>query len=96
MAEKEAKESKKDIKTIVEKAKEQLVGLTGFSSPSGIGIKKKNGGWTITIELVQKQSIPEGMDVLGIYEVETDQAGNISGYERKKIKRRQDATEEGE
>lgn len=78
------------IKEIIEKTKQELVELTGFSSPSGVGAKKKNGGWVVTIQIMEKKSIPEGMDVLGVYEVETDREGNISGYERKEIRRRGD------
>lgn len=78
--------------TIIEKAKKGLAGLTGFSSPSGIGAKKKDGGWAVTIEILEKKSIPDGMDVMGIYEVETDQEGDIVSYERKEVRRRGDVT----
>ena len=84
------------IKEIIEKAKKELVEVTGFSSPSAIGFKKKDGGWVVTIQIVEKQSIPEGMDVLGIYEVETDNEGNILGYKRTEIRRRGDITEKEE
>jgi len=84
------------IINIIEKAKKELVGLTGFSSPSGIGAKKKDGGWVVTIQIMEKKSIPDGMDVLGIYEVETDQEGNILGYQRKEIRRRSDVAGEKE
>lgn len=87
----EAKKSA-DIKNIIENAKAQLAELTGFTSPSGIGAKKKDGGWLVTVQIKEKQSIPEGMDVLGIYEVETDNKGDISGYERKEIRRRSDVS----
>jgi len=87
-----------NIKNIIEKAKKELAELTGFSSPSGIGAKKKDGGWVVTIEIKEKQSIPEGMDILGVYEVETDREGSLLGYERKEIRRRSDVMgkEEGE
>jgi len=87
-----------NIKDIIEKAKKELAELTGFSSPSGIGAKKKNGGWVVTIQIIEKKSIPDGMDVLGIYEVETDREGNLLGYERKEIRKRSDVMgrEEGE
>jgi len=78
------------ITEIIQKAKKGLVELTGFSSPSGIGAKKKDGGWAVTIQIMEKKSIPDGMDILGIYEVETDQEGNILNYERKEIRRRSD------
>jgi len=84
------------ITEIIQKAKKGLVELTGFSSPSGIGAKKKDGGWVVTIQIMEKKSIPDGMDVLGIYEVEIDQEGNILGYQRKGMRRRSDVTGEKE
>jgi len=72
------------------------VELTGFSSPSGIGAKKKDGGWVVTIQIMEKKSIPEGMDILGVYDVETDSEGNIVDYERKEIRRRGDVKEKEE
>ena len=85
-----------EFKNIIEKAKKDLVELTGFSSPSGIGAKKKDGGWVVTIQIMEKKSIPEGMDILGVYEVETDHEGNILSYKRKETRRRADVTEEKE
>ncbi len=84
------------IKEIIEKAKKELVEVTGLTSPSAIGFKKKDGGWLITIQLMEKKSIPDGMDVLGVYEVETDNEGDILAYERKEIRRRADTKEREE
>lgn len=81
------------IREITEKAKKELVALSGFTSPSAVGFKKKGEGWLVTIQITEKKSIPEGMDVLGVYEVEADQKGNILGYERKEIRRRGDVAE---
>lgn len=85
-----AEVKKPSIKEIIEKVKKELADLTGFSSPSGVGAKGKDGGWIVTIQIMEKKSIPEGMDVLGIYEVATDSEGAILGYERKEIRRRGD------
>lgn len=86
------------IKDAGEKAKKELADLTGFRSPSLVGVKKtgKGSGWTFGIEVVEKKSIPDGMDVIGFYEVETDANGGISTYERKSTRRRIDnVSEEG-
>lgn len=75
---------------VIEQAKKQLVNLTGFTSPAGIGLKKEKGGWTVVIQIVEKKSIPEGMDVLGIYDVCLDGKGNLLGYRRKALRKRGD------
>ena len=83
------------MKEIAEKAKKEVADLTGFKSPSLVGVKKEGGGWVLSIELVEKNSIPEGMDILGLYEVKTDAGGDVTGYERKSSRRRTDTIGEG-
>ena len=80
------------IKDAGEKAKKELADLTGFRSPSLVGVRKngKVGGWLFEIEVVEKKSIPEGMDIIGFYEVETDSSGGIATYERKSTRKRMD------
>ena len=78
------------MKELAEKAKRELVNLTGFSDPNAVGAKKENNEWLLTIEVVEKKSIPEGMDILGNYEVRMDQNGNILNYERTDLRKRID------
>jgi len=77
-------------KEITEKAKKELVSLTEFKSPNAIGVKKEGNEWVIMIELIEKESIPDGMDVLGTYEVHTDQSGGILNYKRVDLRKRVD------
>lgn len=77
-------------KEIIEKAKKELVSLTEFKSPNAIGVKKEGNEWVITIELIEKESIPDGMDILGTYAVRTDQGGCILNYKRTELRKRVD------
>ncbi|MDP2648074.1 MAG: gas vesicle protein GvpO [Candidatus Yanofskybacteria bacterium] len=77
-------------KDILEKAKEELADLTGFKSPSAIGFKKEGNELIATIEVIEKESIPDGMDVLGTYEVRVGDSGKIIGYERIGLRKRVD------
>jgi len=77
-------------KDIIEKAKKELVSLTEFKSPNAIGVKKEGNEWVIMIELIEKESIPDGMDVLGTYEVHADQNGGILNYKRVNLRKRVD------
>ena len=56
--------------------------FNGFKFPAAVGFKEEESGLVVTIEVVEKESIPDGMDVLGIYEVRVDKSGSILGYER--------------
>jgi len=79
-----------ETKELIAKAKTQLADLTGFKSPAGIGLKKEKDGWVVTIEIVEKNSIPDGMDILGTYDVRLDLKGNVLNYERKELRKRMD------
>lgn len=79
-------------KDLIEKAKKELLNLTGFKSPSAIGFKKEGKEWVVTIEIVEKESIPDGMDVLGTYDVRVSQSGAIMDYKRVDLRKRVDTT----
>ena len=77
-------------KDILEKAKKELADLTGFKSPSAVGFKKEGDELIATIEVIEKESIPDGMDVLGTYDVRVDEGGKIISYERIDLRKRID------
>ncbi len=77
-------------KEIIEKVKKQLADLTGFKEPAGVGLKKEGAGQVVTVEVIEKKSIPDGMDVLGTYEVHLDAKGDLISYERKELRKRMD------
>lgn len=60
----------------------ELVGVRGLS--------QDDGKWHVTVELVEKKSIPDGLDLLGGYEVIIDEEGKVTGFERKTLRRRGD------
>ena len=77
-------------KELIEKAKKQLAELTGFKEPAGVGLRKEKEGWVVTIEIIEKKSIPEGMDIIGTYEVQVDGKGEILGYEKIAMRKKMD------
>lgn len=79
-------------KEISEKAKRELSALTGFKSPAVIGISREGKDWRVTVEVVEKASIPAGFDVLGIYAVRMDAGGELVGYERERMRKRMETT----
>lgn len=77
-------------KELIEKAKKQLADLTGFKEPAGVGFKKEKAGWVVICEIVEKKSIPDGMDVVGTYEVLLDEKGDVVGYEKTAMRKKMD------
>jgi len=83
-----------DIKDIVENAKKKLVELTGFTSPSAIGVNKEGETWQVIIEITEKPSAASNLEVLGIYEVCLDVNGNLLSYKRENMRKRGDIQRE--
>jgi len=78
----------KDIGTLIEQARKELSKLIGLKASSTIGATKDEKGWHISIEMVEKQSIPDQMDILATYEVLFDEEGNVLNFERKEMRKR--------
>jgi len=79
---------------VAEVAQKELAKLTKLE-PSGVrGVSKDEEGWHVTVEMVEKKSIPDGMDLLALYEVILDEEGNVLKFERGKLRKRGDTGEE--
>lgn len=85
----------KDVGTLIGQAREQLSNLTGLKASSTVGAIKDEKGWHISIEMLEKQSIPDQMDVLAIYEALFDEEGNLLGFERKGMRKRMETEAKG-
>ncbi|MCL6578979.1 MAG: gas vesicle protein [Candidatus Bathyarchaeota archaeon] len=78
------------MQEIIRKVKDEIPKLVNLKLNSVVGIVKTEDGWKVTVEMVEKESIPSSMDLLGIYEVAVDREGNILGLERKGLRKRID------
>ncbi len=79
-------------KDILERAKKELTDLTGFKSPSAVGFKNEGTELVVTIEVLEKESIPDGMDIIGTYEVRVDENGRMISYKRTDLRKRVDTS----
>ena len=83
-----------DVSEIAERAREELVKMTKLQLSGVIGTAREDKGWVVTIEMVEKKSIPDSMDVLGTYEVKLNDQGQIADFQRIKLRKRGETTEE--
>src|SRR5262245_13575763 len=67
---------------LIARAKEQLRMLTGYGVDSVSGFTTSEGGWHLSVTLVELHRIPPVTDVLAGYEVDLDAAGDIVSYRR--------------
>jgi len=81
-----------NIKELLENVKKELVDLTSlkFSTIVEVGTDEESGARKVTLELVERNAIPDSMDLLGIYEVLADDLGTIRSFRRIGMRRRSD------
>ena len=53
-------------------------------------VSRASDGWNVTAELLERKGVPDTSDLLGVYELRLDEAGNIMRYERTRMRRRCD------
>ena len=75
---------------IVENARSELNTLTGLEISSTIEVVKEDNEWRVVLEVVEKHSIPEGMDILASYETRLDGEGGMLEFRRTGMRRRID------
>jgi hypothetical protein len=67
---------------VAARAASQLLELAG-KEPEGVtGLSRDDDGWTVEVEVVEVRRIPNTTDVLALYEVTTDEHGDLLGYRR--------------
>jgi len=84
------------ILELVEKAREELGKITGLELSSTLGTVREEKGWKISMEMVEKHSVPDQMDILAIYEAIVDDNGNLIEFNRKGLRKRIDTEILGE
>lgn len=74
----------------IKKARTELYDLTGLEISSTLSAVKEGEEWLMNIEVVEKHSIPDSMDLLATYEARLDSDGNIQEFKRTKMRKRID------
>jgi hypothetical protein len=78
----------------VRAARELLSELTGLKPGTITAIDRQDDGWRVTIEMLELERVPNTMDVLGSYEIELGNDGQVRGYRR--LRRYHRSSTEGE
>lgn len=81
---------------LAQRARSELSEITGLEAESVTSLEKAGDGkWKVTVELLELSRIPETDDVLGSYEAELDDGGELLGYRRRRRYARSQASDEG-
>jgi len=68
--------------------------LTGYRPEAVTGLEWNGDLWTITVDALEFERIPNTTDILGEYEVQLDEHGTLRGYRRRRRFMRGQAREE--
>ncbi len=84
----------KQIHQLIEIAREELSKVTGLELSTTLGASKDERGWRVSMEMIEKHSIPDQMDILAVYDVILDDDGKIVEFNRTSLRKRVDTVTE--
>jgi ADP-ribose pyrophosphatase YjhB (NUDIX family) len=82
---------------LAQQARRELSEITGLEAESVTSLERaEDGSWLVTVELLELSRVPDTDDVIGSYEVELDENGELLGYRRlRRYARSQAGDEQG-
>ena len=89
-----ASRNNKSPREIVMAAAQQAQELIGRPVEAVTGMEKNGREWTVTLEVVELERIPNTTDVLGSYEIKLDKDGELTSAHRTRRYHRAEAGED--
>ena len=80
------------LEQVLQVAASRLQALTKLPLASICGVERQDEGWHVQVELVEKESIPHGMDILGLYDAWLSPTGALQRFSRRSTRRRSDVS----
>ncbi|MFC7728204.1 gas vesicle protein GvpO [Actinomadura keratinilytica] len=57
--------------------------MTGRAAEGVVGVERReDGGWRVTVEVVETHRIPDSSDILAVYEADLDADGELAAFHR--------------
>ncbi|MER5376660.1 gas vesicle protein [Streptomyces sp. NPDC002132] len=67
---------------VLRQARAQLAELTGMTAESVSSFTQTEDGWSLEVEVLELERVPDTMSLMASYEVELDPQGQLTGYRR--------------
>ena len=67
---------------ILRQARGQLAELTGMEAESVTSFEQTDEGWSLEVEVLELERVPDTMSLMASYQVELDHEGLLTGYRR--------------
>lgn len=68
--------------SLARRAVSELADLIGYEVEGIVSLQRSDDGWSVGVQVLETQRIPNTSDVLAEYEVNTDERGQLMGYQR--------------
>jgi hypothetical protein len=76
--------SSKSLSAVTEHVLREVTALVGCPAEGVTGARRENGGWALTVEVLEVGRVPETTDVLATYAVTTDERGDVMELRRER------------
>jgi hypothetical protein len=67
---------------VLRQARAQLAELTGMTAESVSSFEQTEDGWSLEVEVLELERVPDTMSLMASYQVELDPQGQLTGYRR--------------
>ena len=67
---------------VVRSALQQFNDVTGHQAVAASGLRRDGEGWSVLVEVVELERIPDTTSVMATYRVDIDSQGDLTGFER--------------
>ncbi|MFJ9833750.1 gas vesicle protein [Streptomyces sp. NPDC101169] len=67
---------------VLREARAQLAELTGLQPESVSSFEQTEDGWSLDVEVLELERVPDTMSLMASYQVELDAEGQLTGYRR--------------
>ena len=67
---------------VVRSALAQFHDVTGQPAVAATGLRREGEGWSVLVEIVELERIPDSTSVMATYRVDLDAQGDLTGFER--------------
>ncbi len=84
----------RSIHQLIESAREEISRITGLELGSTLSTAQDERGWLVSLEVVEKHSIPDQMDILAVYDVILDADAKLLEFNRRSLRKRVDVETE--
>ncbi|MDX2592354.1 MULTISPECIES: gas vesicle protein GvpO [Streptomyces] len=67
---------------VLREARAQLAELTGLEPESVSSFEQTENGWSLEVEVLELERVPDTMSLMAGYQVDLDAEGQLTGYRR--------------